>query len=132
MTDRAAGVMSSCMIAMESLSLVLRSRFVIEGRLESNRYSWCCDSALVAPARCFFVLCSSRTNLPQRIVLKDCIVSRVNGVQKSIQLCVGLVRLYPLWDNIFELLLHLANVLFGCDYLDGPYVFLRYATIAVA
>ena len=59
--DRAAGVMSSCMIAKESLLPVLRSQFVIEARPESNRWNWCCDSALVAPACCFFVLCTSRT-----------------------------------------------------------------------
>ena len=59
--DCAAGVMSSCMIAKESLSLILRSQSVIEGRPESNCYSWCCNSAFVAPASCFFVLCSSRT-----------------------------------------------------------------------
>ena len=34
---------------------------MIEGRSESNRCSWCCDSALVAPVYYLFMLYSSRT-----------------------------------------------------------------------
>ena len=89
MTDCVVDVISSYMIMKESLSLVLRSQFMIEGRLKLSRCSWCCDSALVAPACCFFVLYSSRTTCYRELYLRTAlfllsIVSRKATIYMSV------------------------------------------------